>query len=110
MGKLTIKQKKFADALLKSGNGTQAVVEAGYAVQDRKSAGVISAENLTKLSVRQYLEEMSKGAAQRVVDLSVSAENEAVKLSANKDILDRSGFKPVEKMEITVPKPLMDNV
>lgn len=47
--KLTIKQAKFLKEYLKDGNGTRAALVA-YDTTDRKSASVIAAENLVKLS------------------------------------------------------------
>lgn len=45
MPKLTIKQQKFADEYLISGNATQAAIKAGYS---KKTARFIRNENLTK--------------------------------------------------------------
>lgn len=59
--KLTVKQKKFADEYIKSGNATQAAIFAGYS---EKSADTIAVENLGKPSIKTYidarLEELSK--------------------------------------------------
>lgn len=66
--KLEPKQKLFCDYWLINGyNGTQAVIDAGYDVYpirkdgsksrepNRRSASAISAENLTKLNIIQYI-------------------------------------------------------
>src|SRR3990167_1074175 len=98
---LTKKQKAFADNYIETGNATQAVIDAKYDVKDENSAAVIGSENLRKLNVREYIEENAGGAASRIVDISMKAKNEAVKLSANKDILDRAGYKPIDKQEHT---------
>ncbi|MDY3007146.1 terminase small subunit [Anaerococcus porci] len=42
---LTIKQKKFADEYIISGNATQSAIKAGYS---EKTAGQTGAENLKK--------------------------------------------------------------
>ena len=45
------------------------------------------------------------GALAQIVDLAATATSEAVRLQAAKDILDRSGLKPTERIEnITVEK------
>ena len=45
------------------------------------------------------------GALAQVVDLAASAQSEAVRLQAAKDILDRAGLKPIERIEqVTVEK------
>lgn len=52
--KLTEKQKHFADEYIKSGNATQAAIKAGYS---KKTANRIGAENLSKLVIRDYIDE-----------------------------------------------------
>ena len=54
MAKLTLKQKKFADEYIISGNATDAAIKAGYA---KRSAGQIGEQNLKKLEIKKYLEE-----------------------------------------------------
>jgi len=46
-----------------------------------------------------YLEEKAEDASSIVYDLAREAESEQVRLSAAKDILDRAGFKPVERSQ-----------
>ena len=50
--KLTIKQKRFADEYIISGNATQSAIKAGYS---KKTAGVIGDENLKKPNVAEYI-------------------------------------------------------
>lgn len=57
MKKLTIKQKKFADEYIISGNATQAAIKAGYS---EKTSTVIGAENLTKPNIKAYIDERMK--------------------------------------------------
>lgn len=54
MKKLTIKQKKFADEYIISGNATEAAKKAGYS---KKTASVIGAENLIKPNISKYIKE-----------------------------------------------------
>ena len=49
-----MKQKKFADKYLETGNITQSAVDAGYS---KKTARVIGQENLLKPAVRSYIDE-----------------------------------------------------
>lgn len=53
MKKLTIKQKKFADEYIKTGNATQAAINAGYS---KKTAGQVGAENLKKPYIKAYID------------------------------------------------------
>ncbi|MFT9452379.1 terminase small subunit [Liquorilactobacillus ghanensis] len=55
--KLTLKQKKFADEYLISGNATDAAIKAGYA---ERSARSIGQENLTKPDIKNYVAERRK--------------------------------------------------
>lgn len=57
MKKLTIKQKKFADEYIISGNATQAAIKAGYS---KKTARFTGAENLTKPNIKFYIDERMK--------------------------------------------------
>lgn len=51
--KLTIKQQRFADEYIISGNATEAAIKAGYSP---KTATVIGAENLTKPYIKNYID------------------------------------------------------
>lgn len=57
MKKLTIKQKKFADEYIKTGNATQSAINAGYS---KKTARFTGAENLTKPNIKTYIDERMK--------------------------------------------------
>ena len=52
--KLTEKQKRFADEYIKSGNATQAAIKAGYS---KRTARTIAQQNLTKLDIKNYIDE-----------------------------------------------------
>jgi phage terminase small subunit len=51
--KLTLKQKKFTTEYLKTGNGTQSAIKAGYS---KNCAQQIATENLTKPLIRSTIE------------------------------------------------------
>ena len=93
---LTKKEKGFADDYLDTGNGTQSILK-NYDTESERVASVMAVENLAKPKIQAYLENNAEGAISRVVELSKEAKNEQVKLNANKDILDRAGYKPAEK-------------
>lgn len=54
MAQLTLKQKKFADEYIISGNATIAAIKAGYS---EKTAGQTGAENLKKPYIKSYIDE-----------------------------------------------------
>lgn len=53
MAKLTEKQKRFCDEYIVDLNGTQAAIRAGYS---KKTARVIATENLSKPSIKEYID------------------------------------------------------
>lgn len=57
MVKLTLKQKKFADEYIISGNATESAIKAGYS---KKTANRIGSENLSKLDIKNYIDERLK--------------------------------------------------
>lgn len=54
---LTTKQKKFCEEYLISGNATDAAIKAGYSA---KTANRIGSENLSKLDIKNYIDEKLK--------------------------------------------------
>lgn len=54
---LTPKQKAFADYFIELGNATEAAIKAGY---NKKTARQIGSMNLTKVDIKQYIEERIK--------------------------------------------------
>ena len=110
MERLTKKEKGFADDYLDTGHGTEAALD-NYDTKDYMTAANIASENLKKPKIIQYLENNASAVANNIVKLALNAESEQVQLAAGKDVLDRAGYKPVEKSinlnvqaEITNPK------
>lgn len=100
---LTRKQKIFTDHYLKTGNGVQSAVRA-YKT-DYKTAAVIASENLTKPKIIEYLIDNAKEASDTVLELMRDKEVRAeVRLNAAKDVLDRAGYKPVDRKQTEVKK------
>ncbi len=106
---LTPKQKAFVDFLVTNGGSKQDAAEAaGYA--PGPGARAAASKALSNPKVQQYLqqriiEELGNKASvalHRVVTLAESARSEHVQLEAAKDILDRAGFKPIERQQVQV--------
>ena len=95
---LTKKQRGFVKDYLDTGNGVQSALK-NYDTKDYSTAGVIAAENINKPKIIEYLESRAEKAAEKIVELSKQRVNLPVSLGATKDILDRAGFKPVERSE-----------
>ena len=120
MAKLTLKQMQFVRNYIENGgNGTQAALDAGYArasaystasrmLKDAKIKAEIEAHE-TKL--QQQIEESGKSLREKMVQKADDAfrtlieimqdknANKRDRLNAAKDLLDRAGYKPIEKSE-----------
>lgn len=99
MAELTPKQDKFLKSYLETGNGTKAALEA-YDTTDYKTAGAIASENLKKPSIMEKFKAAQDIAHSTIVSLATGAENEAVRLNAAKDIMDRTEGRATQKTEV----------
>jgi predicted negative regulator of RcsB-dependent stress response len=68
-----------------------------YDVTSENSAASIATQNLRKLKIQEAIQAHAPAAESMVYKLSQEAEGEMTRLNASKDILDRAGFKPVDK-------------
>ncbi|WP_052427538.1 terminase small subunit [Neobacillus niacini] len=108
---LTERQKKFAEFYFVLNNGTKAAIKAGYA---ESGAHVEASRAIKNPKVKAYIEElqkerreriqsrlagMSEKAAEMMFELATTADSESVRLTTIKDILNRAGYKAVEKLE-----------
>lgn len=114
---MTERQKRFVDELLllKMRNATQAAINAGYS---KKTAYSIASENLKKPEIQDYLAKRKKELEEelrqalffdaleaREVMEEILKKPEALdkdKLTAARDFLDRAGFGPVQRQEVTL--------
>lgn len=107
--KLTAKQTALVDTLVAKGcTIKQAAIDAGYA---QGEAGRVTATKTLKLAhVQSYLmqrmnEEFGLSAtlaAGTVKRLATGAKSEYVQLEAAKDLLDRAGYKPIDRSQVQV--------
>tara|TARA_R110002051_G_scaffold43141_2_gene87876 strand:- start:11460 stop:11840 length:381 start_codon:yes stop_codon:yes gene_type:complete len=107
--KLTRRQSAFVDTLVATGcTIRKAAEEAGYAAGE---SGRVSASKTLRLPhVQEYMmqritETMGLNAtvaAARVLTLAQGAKSEYVQLEASKDILDRAGFKPIDRSQVQI--------
>lgn len=110
---LTEQQIQFAESYLSLNNASAAAIKAGYSEKTAYSQG---SRLLKNDKIREYMDflrnerreaimnrlaSMAEDAVLRMELLATGADSEQVRLQANKDILDRSGYKPVEKKEST---------
>ena len=107
--KLTDKQTALVDTIVARGcTIAQAAEEAGYAAGE---SGRVTATKTMKLAhVQLYLaqrmnEEFGLSATLAVGTvrrLATSAKSEYVQLEASKDLLDRAGYKPIDRSQVQV--------
>ena len=97
-------QVQFVEFFCLTGNATKSATMAGYS---EKTAYVKGCQ-LKKQFAREIAEQTQQmivdsipGALSQLKNLAESAQSESVRLGAVKDILDRAGLKPVEKVEQT---------
>lgn len=107
--KLTAKQMALVDHLVATGGSLKAAAEAaGYAKGE--SARVNASKTVRLPHVQSYMMQRiaetiglnAAGAAAQVMKLASGAKSEYVQLEASKDILDRAGFKPIDRSQLQV--------
>ena len=102
--KLTKKQRLLIDTIVATGcSVTKASKIAGYS--DGDSGRVTASKTLRLPHIQEYMQQRIREsiglnatiASKKVLDLASSAKSEYVQLEASKDILDRAGYKPIDK-------------
>ena len=86
------------------GNATQAAIAVGVSKSSARTVGYrLKARLVKEIDAEQkaQLEGYVPSAIRQIQNLAENAESENVKLKANADLLDRAGWKPVDKTEIT---------
>jgi len=86
------------------GNATQAAIAVGVSQASASTVGYRLKSRLTKeidTEQKAQLRGYAPKAISQIQNLAENAESENVRLKANADLLDRAGWKPVDKQEIT---------
>ena len=107
--KLNARQKAFCEYYVASGNATESARKAGYS---EKTANRIASENLSKLDIKKYIEELNKKAKDsRIMSMLEIKEfwSEAIKNSDNKmadrlkasELLAKTNGAFLEKVEVS---------
>jgi hypothetical protein len=106
---LTPRQKALVEAFVSNGgNLSKAAEEAGYA--EGNSGRTTAWKAMKTPHVQQYLMQQTAEAfgvhavkaLGKIAQLSGNAKSEYVQLEASKDLLDRAGFKPIERHQMQV--------
>ena len=108
LGHLTDQRKQFVEAYCRLGNGTMAAKEAGY--KDSPSlvnqASKLKRELSTEISeeLRSSFMNAAPKALSILMDLAENSASDSVKFQAAKDLLDRAGYRPVDRREEIRPQ------
>ena len=98
----TEKQEAFIEAYCLTGNAAKAAEMAGYSQKAAKQNGYVLKHQFSeeiKDKSKQMIQDCVPGALAQLKNLSEQADSESVKLGAIKDILDRAGLKPTDRVE-----------
>ena len=109
---MTERQDKFVEYYSLTGNAAKSAVEAGYSEKTAKQKGY----ELKKLLSDQIHEQTQKILQDKIpagihwlTKLAEEAESESVRLGAIKDLLDRAGLKPIERIEQTTVEKMSND-
>jgi phage terminase small subunit len=86
------------------GNATQAAIAVGVSQASASTVGYRLKSRLPKeidTEQKAQLQGYAPKAIHQIQSLAEKAESENVRLKANADLLDRAGWKPIDKQEIT---------
>jgi phage terminase small subunit len=99
---LTPQQEKFIECFVASGNATQSALAAGYSEKGAGRQGYClknryqaEIDKRTRAEIKSLVPE----ALRQLKSLALQSESEQVRFQATRDILDRAGLKPTEKVE-----------
>ena len=99
---ITDKQAKFIDFYCESGDAMQSAINAGYKKSHtlRNQAWKLKRELGKEINQKMMEKFVDKAplAFNSLIELMTGSESDTVKLQAAKDIMDRGGFKPSDKL------------
>ncbi len=104
---LTARQRLFIGEFLKTGNATQAATKAGYGqphVAGSRLLGnvrVKAAVEAARLDLRKQFVQEAIDAFRVMLDLMKNSSVDIVRFQAARDLLDRAGYRPVDRREVT---------
>ena len=99
----TAKQETFIEQYCLHGNAAKAAATAGYSHPKQRGHELKNQfETQIEERTKKMIMDCVPGALTQLKTLSEGAESEAVRLGAVKDILDRAGLKPTEKVKTEI--------
>ena len=108
---MTLRQQKFIEHYAQIGNATQSAIAAGYSETTSKQKGH-ELKNFFRNEIQEATQKLLADKIpenlQILTELARNATSETVRLSAVRDILDRAGLKPIERIETTSVERMSD--
>jgi phage terminase small subunit len=108
---MTLRQQKFIEHYAQIGNATQSAIAAGYSEKTSKQKGH-ELKNFFRNEIQEATQKLLADKIpenlQILTELARNATSETVRLSAVRDILDRAGLKPIERIETTSVERMSD--
>ena len=99
----TAKQETFIEQYCLHGNAAKAAATAGYSHPKQRGHELKNQfEAQIEERTKKMIMDCVPGALTQLKTLSEGAESESVRLGAVKDILDRAGLKPTEKVQTEI--------
>ena len=98
----TDKQEAFIESYCQTGNATKAALQAGYSEAGAKQQGHALKKKFAKeieQRIKKMVQDSVPAALNQISILAQTATSEQVRLNASKDILDRAGMKPADRVE-----------
>ena len=98
----TEKQEAFIESYCQTGNATKAAIQAGYSQATSKQQGHVLKNKFAKeieQRIKKMVQDAVPAALNQISILAQTATSEQVRLNASKDILDRAGLKPADRVE-----------
>ena len=98
----TEKQEAFIESYCQTGNATKAAIQAGYSEATSKQQGHVLKNKFAKeieQRIKKMVQDSVPAALNQISILAQTATSEQVRLNASKDILDRAGMKPADRVE-----------
>lgn len=100
--KPTIKQQKFIENYLESGNWTDAVIKAWYKCKNKDVAKSIWSENLLKPYIKVAIEERVKNSKAVIYKIAMNENaKETDRIKAAQDVIDRVEWKALARTQLS---------
>ena len=108
---MTDRQDKFVQFYAETGNATKAALHAGYSGKTAKQQGHQLKEQLRPLiaeKTKQVLADKVPNMLNLLTTIAETSTSDTARISAIKDLLDRAGLKPIERIEQTNIESMSD--